>query len=66
MGDKLPAPTGNTSESDGDQTAVAAYARRRWRAPIDSGFANVPLLACCFVTGLLDTTMFKGERQYHL
>ncbi|KKY34855.1 hypothetical protein UCDDA912_g05164 [Diaporthe ampelina] len=34
--------------------------RRRWEGIIDPSLANVPLLACCFITGLLDTTMFQA------
>ncbi|ROW13944.1 hypothetical protein VPNG_04034 [Cytospora leucostoma] len=34
--------------------------RRRWTTIIDSSLANVPLLGCCFITGLLDTTMFQA------
>lgn len=36
--------------------------RRRWDGIIDLSLANLPLLACCFITGLLDTTMFQGEK----
>lgn len=36
--------------------------KRRWDGIIDLSLANVPLLACCFITGLLDTTMFQGEK----
>lgn len=36
--------------------------RRRWDEIIDLSLANIPLLACCFITGLLDTTMFQGEK----
>lgn len=35
--------------------------RRRWNGTIDLSLTNIPLLACCFITGLLDTTMFQGE-----
>lgn len=35
--------------------------RRRLDGIVDLSLANVPLLACCFITGLLDTTMFQGE-----
>lgn len=38
--------------------------RRRWDGTIDVSLANIPLLACCFITGLLDTTMFQGEETY--
>lgn len=34
--------------------------RHMWQEPVDASLANMPLLACCFVTGLLDTTMFQG------
>ncbi|CAN8102914.1 unnamed protein product [Discula destructiva] len=34
--------------------------QQRWQAPINSDLANIPLLACCFCTGLLDTTMFQA------
>lgn len=37
--------------------------RRRWDGVVDLSLANVPLLACCFITGLLDTTMFQGEKH---
>lgn len=37
--------------------------RRRWDGIIDLSLANIPLLACCFITGLLDTTMFQGEKD---
>ncbi|POS79634.1 hypothetical protein DHEL01_v201971 [Diaporthe helianthi] len=33
---------------------------RRWHGTIDLNLANIPLLACCLVTGLLDTTMFQA------
>lgn len=36
--------------------------RQRWQDPVDAGLANLPLLACCFITGLLDTTMFQGKQ----
>ena len=35
--------------------------QRRWSTPIDASLANFPLLGCCFITGLLDTTMFQGK-----
>lgn len=35
--------------------------QRRWNTIIDASLANVPLLGCCFITGLLDTTMFQGK-----
>ncbi|KAI3399727.1 hypothetical protein diail_5794 [Diaporthe ilicicola] len=34
--------------------------KRRWSGTIDASLANIPLLACCFITGLLDTTMFQA------
>ncbi|KAG6364243.1 hypothetical protein INS49_005842 [Diaporthe citri] len=34
--------------------------RRRLDDIVDLSLANVPLLACCFITGLLDTTMFQA------
>lgn len=34
--------------------------QRRWNTIIDASLANVPLLGCCFITGLLDTTMFQA------
>lgn len=40
--------------------------RRRWDGIIDVSLANVPLLACCFITGLLDTTMFQGKKDSEL
>lgn len=40
--------------------------RRRWDGIIDLSLANVPLLACCFITGLLDTTMFQGKTDSEL
>lgn len=40
--------------------------RRRWDGLIDLSLANAPLLACCFITGLLDTTMFQGEKDSKL
>lgn len=36
---------------------------RLWDGVIDLSLANIPLLACCFITGLLDTTMFQGEQS---
>lgn len=35
--------------------------QRRWSTLIDASLANIPLLGCCFITGLLDTTMFQGK-----
>jgi hypothetical protein len=49
------------SESKADR-GFSQSLRRRWDEIIDLSLANIPLLACCFVTGLLDTTMFQGER----
>lgn len=40
--------------------------RRRLDGIVDLSLANIPLLACCFVTGLLDTTMFQGEKDSQL
>lgn len=37
--------------------------RRRLDGIVDLSLANVPLLACCFITGLLDTTMFQGKKD---
>ncbi|KAL1858117.1 hypothetical protein Daus18300_010118 [Diaporthe australafricana] len=34
--------------------------RRRMDGVVDVSLANIPLLACCFITGLLDTTMFQA------
>ncbi|KUI68963.1 hypothetical protein VM1G_03742 [Cytospora mali] len=34
--------------------------RKRWTTPVDLSRANFPLLGCCLVTGLLDTTMFQA------
>lgn len=50
------------SESQVD-SGLPKSLRRRWDEIIDLSLANVPLLACCFITGLLDTTMFQGEKE---
>lgn len=42
-------------------SSLSQSLRRRWSGIVDLSLANVPLLACCFVTGLLDTTMFQGK-----
>lgn len=49
------------SESQAE-SGLSQSLRRRWDGIIDLSLANVPLLACCFITGLLDTTMFQGEK----
>lgn len=41
------------------------HLQQRWTTPIDHSLANVPLLGCCFITGLLDTTMFQGKNCFH-
>lgn len=64
--------TGNTNttseEASEDQKhhdhGLAARARRQLLSPIDDNLANLPMLVCCFVTGLLDTTMFQGKRLF--
>jgi hypothetical protein len=40
---------------------LSQFVKRQWDGIIDLSLANIPLLACCFITGLLDTTMFQGE-----
>lgn len=52
-----------TPEGPGDRP-LAKRPRQHWKSPIDARLANLPLLACCFVTGLLDTTMFQGEHRF--
>ncbi|KAJ4389958.1 hypothetical protein N0V93_007431 [Gnomoniopsis smithogilvyi] len=37
-----------------------ATPKQRWKAHLDSELVHLPLLACCFCTGLLDTTMFQA------
>lgn len=44
-------------------SSLSQSLRRRWNGIVDLSLANVPLLACCFVTGLLDTTMFQGKEN---
>lgn len=53
-----------SSGSEADST-LSQSLRRRWNGIVDLSLANVPLLACCFVTGLLDTTMFQGRKTYN-
>lgn len=52
------------SQPQEDGGGLAVRARRLWHCPIDSNLANLPLLACCLVTGLLDTTMFQGKKLF--
>lgn len=60
--------TSNTAseEASEDQKkhGFAVRVRRQLLSPIDDNLANLPMLACCFVTGLLDTTMFQGKRLF--
>lgn len=56
------APGDTTPPPQEDGRGLAVRARRLWQCPIDGNLANLPLLACCLVTGLLDTTMFQGKR----
>lgn len=44
-------------------SGISSSMRRQLGGIVDLSLANVPLLACCFITGLLDTTMFQGERK---
>ncbi|KAK2604088.1 hypothetical protein N8I77_007046 [Diaporthe amygdali] len=41
-------------------SGLGTAVRRRWNGTIDLSLTNIPLLACCFITGLLDTTMFQA------
>ncbi|KAK7699043.1 hypothetical protein SLS64_011956 [Diaporthe eres] len=41
-------------------SGISSSMRRRLDGIVDLSLANVPLLACCFITGLLDTTMFQA------
>lgn len=62
--DSQPQEVSESGQSDLQAEAgLAQSLRRRWDGIIDLSLANVPLLACCFITGLLDTTMFQGEKN---
>lgn len=52
----------NEQFSSKADSGLSQSLRRRWDGVIDLSLANIPLLACCFITGLLDTTMFQGEQ----
>lgn len=61
--DSQPQEASESGQSESKaESGLSQSFRRQWDGIIDLSLANVPLLACCFITGLLDTTMFQGEK----
>ncbi|KAF3766595.1 hypothetical protein M406DRAFT_291085 [Cryphonectria parasitica EP155] len=54
------AEAGNASSDSQSDRSFVKRSLQQLRLPVDGNLANLPLLACCFITGLLDTTMFEA------
>ncbi|KUI53805.1 hypothetical protein VP1G_01114 [Cytospora mali] len=52
-------PSPGNSDLDPNEKNGGQF-RQRWTTLVDLSRANLPLLGCCLVTGLLDTTMFQA------
>lgn len=54
------------SDSETERPNEKATFWDRFSEHVDLEFAYIPLLACCFVSGLTDGTIYNGELSYFI
>lgn len=68
--DDIAKETGGSSSEGGNLEVAGTEAtspRKQWNirpwllANVDTKLAYIPMLVCCFVSGLTDSTMFNGK-----